>query len=147
MHEKKTFSQSRLIKIGAQASAPPFMLPDEPHWSVYAPVGSAYLQSILLQSNTGVVDIAAMGNETRTVVYHTSGETKITAEVDATIYKAGAELEGWNISTSSNTYNKYTLSGIVRITYNGAGLQHNYKLPGLSYFSNLKVTQTDLLRN
>ncbi|MCX2475371.1 hypothetical protein OQZ33_13620 [Pedobacter sp. MC2016-05] len=139
MHEKKTFSEGRLIKIAEKSSAPPCMLPDEPHWRVYAPVGSAYLQSILLQGNTGVVDIAAMGNETRTVVYHTSGETKITAEVDATIYKAGAELEGWIISTSSNTYNKYTLSGTLLITYNGASFKHNYKLPGFNYFSNLKV--------
>ena len=141
-------NQGRLIKIAAQVGAPPFMLPDGPHWGVYAPVGQAYLQSNTIQGNTGIVDVAAMGNETRTIIRSTSNDVKITAEVDATIYKAGAELgAGWIISSSENVYNNYTLAGTLRITYNGAGFQDSYDLPGFSYFSTLKITQTGLLRN
>lgn len=141
-------NQGRLIKIAAQVGAPPFMLPDGPHWGVYAPVGQAYLQSNTIQGNTSIVDVAAMGNETRTIIRSTSNDVKITAEVDATIYKAGAELgAGWIISSSENVYNNYTLAGTLRITYNGAGFQDSYDLPGFSYFSSLKITQTGLLRN
>jgi hypothetical protein len=96
-----------------------------------------------------MVDIVAMGSEIRKSVISTTGQVKIITDADVNRYIAGKAIEpGFNVSTFGNVYNSYTLSGTLRITYNGAGFSGSSDdAPGFTCFSTVKCKQTGLLKN
>ncbi len=141
--------RGHLVKIAEQVGAPPRLVPDGPHWGIFSSVGPAYLQSVHTQGNTNMVDIVAMGSEIRKSVISTTGQVKIITDADIIRYKAGKAIEpGFNVSTFGNFYNSYTLTGTLRITYNGAGFMRSTEdTPGFTCFSTVKCKQTGLLKN
>jgi hypothetical protein len=141
--------RGHLVKIAEQVGAPPHLVPDGPHWGTFSSVGPAYLQLVHTQGNTSMVDIVAMGNEIRKRVVSTTGEVKIIADADVTKYKAGTAIDaGLIVSTLDNIYNNYTLTGTLRITYNGAGFMRSTDdTQGFTCFSTVKCKQTGLLKN
>lgn len=141
--------RGHLVKIAEQVGALPHLVPDGPHWGTFSSVGPAWLQSVHTQGNTSMVNVVAMGNEIRKSAISTTGEVKIITDADVIRYKAGKAIEpGFNLSTFGNVYNSYTLSGILRITYNGAGFSGSSDdKPGFTCFSTLKCKQDGLLKN
>jgi hypothetical protein len=141
--------RGHLVEIAEQVGAPPHIVPDGPHWGTYSSSGLAYLQTIYTQGNTSLVNVVALGSEMRKRVISTTGEVKLAGEADVTRYKAGTETgPGFIVSALDNVYNSYTLTGTVRITYNGAGFIGGlHDTPGFTYFSSVKCKQTGLLRN
>jgi len=141
--------RGHLVKIAEQVGAPPRLVPDGPHWGTLSSVRLAYLQSVDKKGNTSMVNIVALGSELRKSAISTTGEVKIITDSDVIRYKAGKALEpGFNLSTFGNVYNSYTLSGILRITYNGAGFSgRSDDKPGFTCFSTVKCEQNGLLKN
>jgi hypothetical protein len=141
--------RGHLVKIDEQDGAPPRLVPDGPHWGVFSSVGPAYLQSVHTKGNTNMVNIVAMGSEIRKSAISTTGQVKIITDADVIRYKAGKAIEpGFNLSTFGNVYNNYTLSGALRITYNGAGFTESSDVkPGFTCLSTLKCEQDGLLKN
>lgn len=140
-------SQGSLLGISQMAQNPPILEPHGSGWGTYEPSGVSWIQETVRQGNTSIANVAILGKETRSRIVSISGEVKFTGEVNAGVYKAGAELStGWVIQSSNIVYNSYTLSGALRITYNGGGVDE-YGLPTFTYVSNLKIKQTGILRN
>jgi hypothetical protein len=141
--------RGHLVKIIEQVGAPPRLVPDGPHWGALPSVRPAYLQSVHTKGNTSMVNIVALGSELRKSAISSTGEVKIITDADVTRYKAGKAIEpGFNLPTFGNVYNSYTLSGILRITYNGAGFSGSSDdKPGFTCFSTLKCKQDGLLKN
>jgi hypothetical protein len=141
--------RGHLVKIVEQVGAPPRLVPDGPHWGTLSSDRPAFLQSIHTKGNTSMVNFVALGSELRKSAISTTGEVKIITDADVIRYKAGKAIEpGFNLSTFSNVYNSYTLSGILRITYNGAGFSgRSDDKPGFTCFSTLKCEQAGLLKN
>ncbi|MFS2189746.1 hypothetical protein ACCC92_23930 [Mucilaginibacter sp. Mucisp84] len=131
--------RGHLVKIAEQVGALPHLVPDGPHWGTFSSVGPTWLQSVHTQGNTTMVNVVAMGSEIRKRVVSSTGEVKILSDADATRYKAGTALD--------NVYNNYTLSGIIRVTYNGAGfMRSSDDTPRFTCFSTLKCKQDGILR-
>ncbi|XHR97301.1 hypothetical protein ACFJIV_11975 [Mucilaginibacter sp. UC70_90] len=141
--------RGHLVKIAEQVGALPHLVPDGPHWGTLSSDRLAFLQSINTKGNTTMVNFVALGSELRKSAISTTGEVKIITDADIIRYKAGKAIEpGFNLSTFGNVYNSYTLSGILRITYNDAGFSgRSEDKPGFTCFSTLKCEQDGLLKN
>lgn len=132
--------RGHLVKIAEQVGALPHLVPDGPHWGTFSSFGPAWLQSVHTQGNTSMVNVVAMGSEIRKRVVSSTGEVKILSDADATRYKAGTALD--------YVYNNYTLSCIIRVTYNGAGFMGSLDdTPCFTCFSIIKCKQGGILRN
>lgn len=142
-------NRGHLVKIAEQVGAPPRLVPDGPHWGTLSSDRLAYLQSVDKKGNTSMVNIVALGSELRKSAISTTGEVKIITHADVIRYKAGTAIEpGFKLSTFGNVYNSYTLTGILRITYNGAGFSGSSDdKPGFTCFSIVKCEQVGLLKN
>jgi hypothetical protein len=140
-------SQGSLLGISQMAQNLPILEPHGSGWGTYEPSGVSWIQETVRQGNTSIANVAILGKETRSRIVSISGDVKFTGEVNAGVYKAGAELStGWVIQSSNIVYNSYTLSGALRITYNGGGI-NDAGLPTFTYVSNLKITQTGILKS
>ncbi|RXK83684.1 hypothetical protein [Filimonas effusa] len=139
----KSGNPATVSKLAQMPSALPEIQPTGAHWGTYtASQSPAYVQNIGLNN----AKVHAEGTEIRTAVYSTTGEMKLSTNIDLAVFEIGTEFgAGFTISSAENTYNQYKLDGAMSVQLSSTYYEGE---PPMFYFtSSLKCLQWGILRN